>query len=105
MIGYILLSIIIITLGWTTFNLTRKVERLETWIEDYAQRIQDTQQVLKEIDSKGTFESDDEVGFFFQELKELGEILNNLFEEEVEDAPTKEEKKKEEKDLFWYSCT
>ena len=30
MIGYILLSLVIITLGWTTFNLTRKVERLET---------------------------------------------------------------------------
>ena len=45
MIGYILLSLVIITLGWTTFNLTRKVERLETWIENYAQRIQDTQDV------------------------------------------------------------
>ena len=70
MIGYILLSIIIITLGWTTFNLTRKVERLETWIEDYAQRIQDTQQVLKEIDSKGTFEADDEIGVIFTSIKE-----------------------------------
>ena len=46
MIGYIILSLFVITLGWTTFNLTRKVERLETWIEDYAQRVQDTQQVL-----------------------------------------------------------
>ena len=46
MIGYILLSVIIITLGWTTFNLTRKVEQLETWIESYAQRIQDTSRVL-----------------------------------------------------------
>ena len=45
MIGYIFLSLVIITLGWTTFNLTRKVERLETWIENYAQRIQDTQDV------------------------------------------------------------
>ena len=51
MIGYILLSIIIITLGWTTFNLTRKVEQLETWVEDYAQRIQDTKQVLEEVDA------------------------------------------------------
>ena len=30
MIGYIILSLIVMTLGWTTFNLTRKVERLET---------------------------------------------------------------------------
>ena len=83
MIGYILLSIIIIILGWTTFNLTRKVERLETWIEDYAQRIQDTQQVLKEIDSKGTFEADDEIGVIFSSIKEAVDELNEITEEEL----------------------
>ena len=83
MIGYILLSIIIITLGWTTFNLTRKVERLETWIEDYAQRIQDTQQVLKEIDSKGDFEADDEVGVIFQSIKETIDEINEITETEI----------------------
>ena len=50
---------------------------------------------LKLIDEKGTFEADDEVGFFFEELKEIGKLLDNLFEE-VDDAPTKEEAKKEE---------
>ena len=83
MIGYILLSIIIIILGWTTFNLTRKVERLETWIEDYAQRIQDTQQVLKEIDSKGTFEADDEIGVIFTSIKEAVDELNEITEQEL----------------------
>ena len=83
MIGYILLSIIIITLGWTTFNLTRKVERLETWIEDYAQRIQDTQQVLKEIDSKGTFEADDEIGVIFTSIKEAVDEINEITETEL----------------------
>ena len=50
---------------------------------------------LKTIDDKGTFESDDEVGFCFQEIKQLGNDLENLFETEVEDAPIKEKKKKE----------
>ena len=83
MIGYIILSLIVITLGWTTFNLTRKVERLETWIEDYAQRIQDTQQVLKEIDSKGTFEADDEIGVIFTSIKEAVDELNEITEQEL----------------------
>ena len=83
MIGYILLSIIILILGWTTFNLTRKVERLETWIESYAQRIQDTQRVLKEIDSKGDFEADDEVGVIFQSIKETIDELNEITQEEL----------------------
>ena len=83
MIGYIILSLFVITLGWTTFNLTRKVERLETWIESYAQRIQDTQQVLKEIDSKGNFEADDEVGVIFQSIKETIDELNEITQEEL----------------------
>ncbi len=83
MIGYILLSILILTLSWTTFNLTRKVERLESWIEDYADRILKTQEVLKEIDNKGNFESDDEVGVIFQSIKETVEELNEITQEEI----------------------
>jgi len=58
-------------------------------------KIEYVNQQLKLIDEKGTFEADDEVGFFFRELKEIGKLLDNLFEE-VEDASTKEEEKKEE---------
>jgi hypothetical protein len=80
---YGLLTIIILTLGWTTFNLTRKVERLETWVEDYAERIQNTQDVLKEIDQKGTFEADDEIGVVFQSIKETVDELNEITEQEI----------------------
>ena len=83
MIGYILLSVIAITLGWTTFNQLRKVERLETWIEDYAQRIQDTKQVLEEIDDKGSFEADDEIGVVFTSIKEAVDEINQITEKEL----------------------
>ena len=83
MIGYILLSIIIITLSWTTFNLTRKVERLETWIESYAQRVQDTKQVLDEVDTTGHFEADDEIGTVFTSIKEAVDELNEITQEEI----------------------
>ena len=83
MIGYIILGIISLTLSYIVFNLTRKVERLETWVEDYAQRIQDTQETLKEIDSKGDFEADDEVGVIFTSIKEAVDELNEITEEEI----------------------
>ena len=83
MIGYILLSVVIITLGWTTFNQLRKVERLETWIEYYAQRIQDTKQVLEEIDAKGSFEADDEIGVVFTSIKEAVDEINQITEKEL----------------------
>jgi|TARA_B100001094_G_scaffold37767_1_gene32098 hypothetical protein len=83
MIGYILLSIFILILSWTTFNLTRKVERLETWIEDYAQRIQDTKQVLEEVDAKGSFKTDDEIGVVFTAIKEAVDEINEITEKEL----------------------
>ena len=83
MIGYILLSMIVVMLGWTTFNLTRKTERLESWIEDYAQRIQDTKQVLDELDNKGTFQADDEIGVVFTSIKEAVDEINQITEKEL----------------------
>ena len=83
MILEIILGLIVITLGFTTFNQMRKVERLETWVEDYAQRIQDTKQVLEEIDSKGSFESDDEIGVVFTAIKEAVDEINEITQEEL----------------------
>ena len=83
MILEIILGLVVITLGWTTFNLTRKVERLETWIESYAQRVIDTQDTLKEIDDKGSFEADDEIGVVFTSIKETIDELNEITQEEL----------------------
>ena len=83
MILEIILGLVVITLGWTTFNLTRKVERLESWVEDYAQRVIRTQQTLKEIDNRGNFEADDEVGVIFDSIKETIDELNEITQEEL----------------------
>ncbi len=82
---YFLILFILLTLieGYVIFNLTRKTERLETWIEDYAQRVIDTQETLKEIDDKGNFEADDEVGVIFQAIKETVDELNEITEQEL----------------------
>ena len=90
-----LLGIFTIFLGVVIFFALRRINTYENIILNISNTIETIKIQLKTIDDKGTFESDDEVGFFFQELKELGNILNNLFEEEVEDATTKEEKKEE----------
>jgi len=82
---YFLILFILLTLveSYVIFNLTRKVERLETWIEDYAQRIIDTQATLKQIDDKGNFEADDEVGIVFQSIKATVDEINEITEKEL----------------------
>ena len=73
----------------------KRINQYEELILQINDKIEYVNAQLKLIDEKGTFEADDEVGFFFQELKEIGKLLDNLFEE-VEDASSKEEEKKEE---------
>ena len=82
---YFLIVFILLTLveSYVIFNLTRKAERLETWIEDYAQRVIDTQVTLKEIDDKGNFEADDEVGIVFQSIKATVDEINEITEKEL----------------------
>jgi hypothetical protein len=41
---------------------------------------------MKLVDAKGHYESDDETGFFFQQLKQIQLSLDGIFEEEIVDA-------------------
>ena len=89
------LGIISIFLTMLVYYSLKRITMYEEIILQVNDKIEYVNAQLKLIDEKGTFEADDEVGFFFQELKEIGKLLDNLFEE-VEDAHTKEEEKKEE---------
>ena len=89
------LGIISIFLIMLVYYSLKRITMYEEIILQVNDKIEYVNQQLKLIDEKGTFEADDEVGFFFQELKEIGKLLDELFEE-VDDAPIKEEEKKEE---------
>jgi len=80
-------SLIIATLilGYTTFNLLRKNEKQEDILAQYllymdqlSKIIEHSDARLKKIDTKGTFESDDEIGWFFEQIKVIQERLNNF---------------------------
>ena len=83
MIVEIILGCLAVTFGYTTFNLTRKVERLESWVEDYAARLTITKNVLDELDSEGKFEADDEIGTVFQGIKETSTELETITEKDI----------------------
>jgi hypothetical protein len=85
----IILSVLVVVLGFTTFNLLKKVERYEDELnkgqeaiisyQDYINGLGSTVEFMTkridEIDAKGSFKSDDEVGFFFDRLKMLNDML------------------------------
>jgi hypothetical protein len=79
------LIIAVITLGYTTYNLLRKNEKQEDvlaayllYMDNLSKIIEHSSERLKKIDSKGTFESDDEIGWFFEQIKVIQERLNNF---------------------------
>lgn len=80
-----ILSVLVVVLGFTTFNLLRKNEKQEdilagymTYLNKISDYIEVTDKRLKEIDSKETFKSDDEVGFFFEQIKNIQTVLNSF---------------------------
>lgn len=79
-IGVILLGII----GYIIWNLLKKTEKLETqiavqekYILEFYDLVKQSELKIKEIDSKQLFQSDDEVGFFFTNLKTIQEALSD----------------------------
>ena len=94
--------ILTIFLGMTTlfisvlfFYALRRINNYENIILKVNETIEFINRQLKIIDNNGHFEADDEVGFFFEEMKQLGQELEQLFETEVEDGNKEEEKKEE----------
>tara|TARA_Y100001963_G_scaffold139715_1_gene205856 strand:- start:206 stop:457 length:252 start_codon:yes stop_codon:yes gene_type:complete len=83
MIIEIILGIVAVTLGYTTYNQMQKVERLENWVEDFADRIELTKNTLDELDSEGKFESDDEIGVVFEGIKDTIDELNEITEKDI----------------------
>ena len=88
----VILSLMVVILGYTTFNLLRKLEKQEDALNNqatilasylsYLNKISDiiefSDKKLKEVDHKESFKSDDEVGFFFEEIKQIQSALNQF---------------------------
>ena len=69
---------------WTSLKMQSLNDQLNTIIQEIVEREQNTKetledllQQLKEIDLRGSFESDDEVGAVFTQIKNLIEQYND----------------------------
>jgi hypothetical protein len=79
-IGVIILGVI----AYVIWNLLKKVEKLESqigvqekYILEFYDLVKQSEFKIKEIDNKQLFQSDDEVGFFFTNLKTIQEALSD----------------------------
>ena len=81
----IVLGLLVVIFGFTTFNLLRKTEKLEdiifnqtSYIRNFDEQIGYAEKRLNQIDQKGIFAGDDEIGWFFSQIKEIQESISKF---------------------------
>ena len=74
----IVLTIIITVSFFIIRNLIIKNERLEDFISKQSEAINACDKRLQEIDDKGIFYADDQIGWFFKEIQKIQEALNEF---------------------------
>jgi len=96
-----ILEIIITTLSIFTCFISylfvlslKRINQYENFIIQLQQIVEFATEKMKTVDSSGHYESDDETGFFFEQLKELQALFNEIFESEEEEISDKENKEK-----------
>ena len=80
---FFLISIFTSTLVYYSL---RRITQYEELILEIQQVIKFSTDKMKLVDSKGHYESDDETGFFFEQLKQIQLSLDGIFEEEMQNA-------------------
>ena len=85
----IILSIALLGSLFANYNLLKNFEQseeydenLESWVSEFSKTIANMNREIKKIDNKGSFESDDEVGYFYKELKRIINQINTLGDNE-----------------------
>jgi hypothetical protein len=58
-------------LAYACYNLLRKIEVYEDWLDMFRKEIDDVYKRIKAVDDKNLFEKDDDVGFVFSEIVKI----------------------------------
>ena len=72
------LAIVITSSFFIIRNLILRNEKMEDFISKQSEAIEACDKRLKQIDDKGVFYSDDQIGWFFKEIQKIQVALNEF---------------------------
>jgi hypothetical protein len=82
---WVILVHVIEIIGFAGYLIIKKNSKLEKALVEQQQYIdaisiviEDSANTIQELDNRGAFEADDEVGTFFRNLKEIQNVLNQF---------------------------
>jgi len=58
-------------LGYACYNLLKKMEVYEEWLDMFRGEVSDVYNRIKAVDDRNLFEKDDDVGFVFSEIVKI----------------------------------
>ncbi len=58
-------------LGYACYNLLKKIEVYEDWLDMFRSEVSDVYNRIKAVDDRNLFEKDDDVGFVFSEIVKI----------------------------------
>ena len=90
---FILFLLISIFSSTALFYALRRINQYEDFIVKIQQMVEYSTERMKQVDSSGHYESDDETGFFFKQLKDIQLLLSDIFETETNEEKTDDEEK------------
>ena len=90
---FILFFLISVVSSTLLFYSLRRINQYENFIVKIQQMIEYSTKRMKQVDAQGHYESDDETGFFFKQLKELQLLLDDIFETEKIEEKVNADKK------------
>lgn len=83
LVTIIILTILLVLLGVALRNLLIKVEKYEDitadqtkYLQNISNLIVESQKHLRSMDERGILQADDEIGYFFEQMKKVQEELD-----------------------------
>ena len=96
---------LVIFFGYVIYLMSDGLEQLENqvefyteWYETFIERLADANDKMAQVDKRGSFSSDDEIGFAFKTVKECIEQLNELGEAYGGETDSTEEVQRKEEE-------
>ena len=81
---FILFFLISVVSSTILFFSLRRINQYENLIVEIEQIIKFASEKMKQVDANGHYESDDETGFFFEQLKSVQVMLGEIFVEDTD---------------------
>ena len=92
-ISTVILSILFVAVSVVLFYALKRINQYEDLFLQISDTVTFIQMTIDTIDDKGTYKSDDEIGFFWNEVVKLSSMLSGLFESVYEEGELKNAKK------------